>query len=128
MQKVFGNSLASRQFGGYLRGADGFYIAAHSEGTLTMAGAIKGLAVDGVKLPHAQMTFNGPVIMQSTANNLAASIGAPAPRYNLNFGDPIGVFTTLNPVRASLYGVMGVPTLATFHGTNHYPDMNVGAR
>jgi len=126
MQKVFGNSLASRQFKGFMSGANGFNIAGHSEGTLTMAGAMKALAVDGVKLPDAKFSFNGPVIMESTANNLVNSLGAQmAPNgYDLNIGDPIGVFTTPNPVKASLYGVLGVSTLATFHGTKYYPNMN----
>ena len=47
MQKVFGNSRASGQFKGFMRGANGFNISGHSEGTLTMAGAMKALAVDG---------------------------------------------------------------------------------
>lgn len=126
MQKIFGNSLASRQFAGYLRGSNGFSVAAHSEGTLTLAGAIKHLAVDGIKLPQTEFSFNGPVIMKSTAFNLANMVGAPQPKYSLNLGDPIGFFTTLNPVTASLHGVIGVSTLATFHSTKYYPNMSVG--
>jgi len=127
MQKVAGNSLASRQFASqYLPGANGFYVAAHSEGTLTLAGAIKTLSVDGVKLPQTQFSFNGPVIMKSTAYNLANMVGAPKPGYSLNPGDPIGVFATPNPVMIGIYGALGIPTLATFHGANYYPDMNTG--
>src|SRR5205814_1211864 len=109
-------SLASREFAGYLRGANGYYVASHSEGTLTLAGAIKALSVEGVKLPATHFDFNGPVIMHSTANNLARMVGSEnVPPFNLNIGDPIGVFTTFNPVMVGIYGALGVTTLATFH-------------
>jgi len=53
-------------------------------------------------------------------------VGAPKPGYSLNLGDPIGVFGTPNPVMIGIYGALGIPTLATFHNTNYYPNMNTG--
>lgn len=121
IQKVFGNSLASRQFSGYLRGASGGNIYAHSEGTLTLAGAIKQLNVDGAKVKSLNIDFRGPVIGRSTASNLAGSIGATH-TYQLNPADPIGVFTTVNPVSQTIYGVLGTATGAHFHSTPTYPQ------
>ncbi len=122
MEKVgiFGRSLAQRQLGSYLRGASGKYIFAHSEGTLLLAGAAKSLSVDGVKLTGTTFSWNAPVIMQSTANNLASSVGVTNSQYNLNWNDPIGVFTTFNPFQAIIYGVAGAGTLATHHGGKYY--------
>ncbi|MDD2653582.1 MAG: polymorphic toxin-type HINT domain-containing protein, partial [Candidatus Omnitrophica bacterium] len=120
IQKVFHNSLASRQFAAnYLRGASNINIYAHSEGSLTLAGAIKSLNVDGVKVIGVNIDFRGPVIMESTARTLATSIGATY-TYQLNIGDPVGIFATVNPVMLGLYGAIGIPTLATFHSTDYY--------
>lgn len=117
---VFGRSLAQRQMGSYLRGASGKYIFAHSEGTLLLAGAAKSLSVDGVKLPGATFSWNAPVIMQSTATNIAHSVGVTNSQFNLNWNDPIGVFTTFNPFQTVTYGVAGVGTLATRHSGRYY--------
>jgi len=121
IQKVFGNSLASRQFTGYLRGAEGVSIYTHSEGTLTLTGAAKVLSVDGAKIKNLEINFKGPVIARSTAANVASSIGAKH-TYQLNPADPIGVFTTVNPVQQTIYGVLGVVTGAHFHSTPTYPS------
>ena len=119
MQKVFHNSLASRQFTGYLQGASGGNIWAHSEGTLTLAGAIEALNADGGKVTGLRISFNGPAIGRSTALSLAKSIGAEA-TYHLNWTDPIGFFTTLNPAEQLVYGTLGIATLANSHGTAAY--------
>lgn len=66
--------------------------------------------------------------MRSTASNLVKMVGgnlAPG-GYNLNPGDPIGIFTTPNPVMIGIYGAIGVTTLGTFHSTTYYPHMNGG--
>lgn len=119
MQKVFGNSLASRQFSAYLRNATGGSIWAHSEGTLTLAGAIKALRVEGVKISGLRLSFNGPAIARSTAANLAKSIGAEF-AYHLNWSDPIGFFTTINPAEQIIYGAVGIATLAHSHSASAY--------
>ena len=115
----FGSSLAERQFLGYLRGANGKFIYAHSEGTLFLAGAAKALAVDGVKLKNTIFDWNAPVIARSTASNIASSVGASS-QYHLNWSDPIGVVTTFNPAQSAVYGTVGVTTFATFHATRYY--------
>ena len=120
MQKVFGNSLASRQFAGYLRGAVGINIYTHSEGTLTLAGAIKALNAEGIKVQRLHIDFNGPAIARSTAANLSQSIGATY-EYHLNWADPVGIFTTWNPVQQTIYGVSGTITFTHFHSTESYP-------
>jgi hypothetical protein len=119
IQKIFSNSLASRQFAGYLRGAAEGNIWAHSEGTLTLAGAIKALNADGAKVQGLKISFNGPAISKSAANNLAQSIGAKA-SYNLNWADPIGAIDTINPVTQIIYGVLGMATGANFHSEDAY--------
>lgn len=119
MQKVFGNSMASRQFAGYLRGAAGGSIWAHSEGTLTLSGAIKVLNVDAAKVQGLKISFNGPAISRGAAGNLANSIGAKF-TYNLNFGDPIGAVNSFNPVTQIVYGVLGMATGANFHSEESY--------
>ena len=54
-----------------------------------------------------RISFNGPVISRSAAANLASSIDAKFV-YNLNWADPIGFFTTVNPAEQIVYGVLGI--------------------
>ena len=121
MQKLFYNSLASRQFSDYLKKANSVSIIAHSEGTLTTAGAMKTLQTDRIKLPDLRVDFKAPVISKFAASNLARSIGANS-TYDLNPLDPIGALTTFNPVKQGVYLGAGLTTFATYHGFGTQDD------
>lgn len=117
---VFGRSLAQRRLGGYLSRANNKFIFAHSEGTLLLAGAARSLNVTGIQLENTTFSWNAPVITQSAANNIAHSVGVFNSQYNLNWNDPIGVFTTYNPVQTATYGIAGVATGFRHHGGRYY--------
>ena len=119
MEKMFGRSLAARQFSNYLASAQGKYVYAHSEGTLLLARAASALKVQGVDLKGATFDWNAPVIFESTARNIASSVGAIS-KYHLNWNDPIGVFTTYNLFQTATYGIVGIVTFAKYHGGAYY--------
>lgn len=122
IQKFSSNSLASGNFASqYLRYANNGTIYAHSEGTLTLAGAIKHLNVDAIKLNNIHIKWNGPVITRSLSQSLANSIGATS-NYKLNLFDPIGALRSPNPIDFGIYGGLGIATFTIFHGTKYYAN------
>jgi len=124
MEKVFGPSRAERQLAGYMRNADGTAFVGHSEGTMLLAQAIKVNIANGVSLPNSSFDFNAPVMMRSTAQGLVNQIGSHfSMGWHLNPLDPIGVFTTLNPVNTSIYAIGGLVTLFHYHSGVTYPSL-----
>jgi len=119
IQKFYSKGLAAREFAEFLKTSQGMTINAHSEGTLTTARAIQALSAEGIKIDGSKINFNAPVISRTTAANLTSSIGAKFD-YSLNWFDPIGIFTTLDPVKVGIYGGFGSATLAIFHGGKYY--------
>ena len=125
MEKILGPGCAARQLAGYMVGADGVNFYAHSEGTMLLAQAMKVNISDGIRLPGSSFDFNAPVIMRSTAQGLANQIGAGGFGYHLNSFDPIGVFTTPNPVLMAVYGVAGIITAFHFHSGTTYSNLGI---
>ncbi len=109
----------ARQSANYLNVAEGKFILPYSEGTLNLGSGIKLAAANGIKFQNLEIKWIGPVISRSTAMSLSNSIRAQS-SYYLNFGDPVGALTTMNPVRMGIYGGVGLATFAIFHGENYY--------
>ena len=109
----------ARQSANYLNVAEGKFILAHSEGTLNLGSGIKLATANGVKFNDVSIKWIGPVMSRSTATSLSNSIGAQS-TYLLNAGDPIGVFTTFNPVQSAIYGGVGLATMIRYHSTDAY--------
>ncbi|MBP9854320.1 MAG: hypothetical protein KBD53_05595 [Candidatus Omnitrophica bacterium] len=99
--------------------AEGKFILAHSEGTLNLGAGIKLVAASGMKFQNLEIKWIGSVISRSTAAALSNSIHAQS-QYYLNLGDPVGIFTTVNPIKTSVYGTLGISTMTHFHRTNSY--------
>ena len=78
-----------------------------------------GLRSYGIKLNNVHIKWNGPVISQALSQTLSNSVGATS-EYHLNLFDPIGALRSPNPVSVGIYGGLGVPTFAIFHGTKYY--------
>jgi hypothetical protein len=113
------NGPYAKQAANYLNVAEGKFILAHSEGTLNLGGGIKLAAAGGLKFNDVSIKWIGPVVSRSTAAGLSNSIGAYS-SYSLNWGDPIGVLSTFNPVQSAVYGGVGFGTLFRYHGTDQY--------
>jgi RHS repeat-associated protein len=109
----------ARQSANYMNVAEGKFILAHSEGTLNLGAGIRLSAAGGLKFNDVTIKWIGPVMSESTAYNLSNSIGAQS-KYILNAGDPIGVFSTFNPVQSAIYGGVGLATMTRYHSTNAY--------
>ena len=121
MQLVFKNSLASRQFAQFMLGNPNTTYNLHSEMTLTALGAAKMLKGNQV---GGRFNLVSPFYSKATAESVFGGIGATANWVPPHLADSAGMFTTLNPVTAPIYGTLGVVTLEHFHGYKTYQQNN----
>ena len=95
----------------------------HSEMTLTALGAAKSLGAQGAKI-GGDFRLVSPFYSKATAESVFGGIGATANWVPPHLADSAGMFTTLNPVTAPVYGTLGVVTLEHFHGYKTYQLQN----
>jgi RHS repeat-associated protein len=119
-QLLFRNSLASRNFAGYLLSNPNTTYNLHSEMTLTALGAAEMIAASGVQVTGVHFNLVSPFYSEATANSVFGAIGATIKYFPPNLADSAGMFATFTPLTAPIYGTLGILTLEHFHSYEVY--------
>ena len=114
---LFGNSLASRQFGQYMLANPNMSYSLHNEMTLTALGAARSIQGSDV---GGNFRLVSPFYSKATAESVFGGIGATVDYVPVHLADSAGMFTSINPVTAPIYGTLGIVTLEHFHSYNSY--------